>query len=98
MATPVPEYATPEKPSRLRLVLLGLLVGIAMTPAALLLAFLSAGAGHGSYALTRALFPLPMLATRFTHRISMPLIVAGTVQFPLYGLIVDMTFPAAESS
>ena len=67
----------------------GLLLGIMLTPPALFLAVLSAGAGHGTYAFARAFFPLPMLATRLTgDHISTPLIVATILQFPLYGSIV----------
>ena len=44
-------------------VLTGVLVGVAVTPVAAVLAEMSAGAGHGNYGLARLLFPGPMFLT-----------------------------------
>ena len=64
----------------------GLLIGLCITPIALLLALFSAGAGHGDYVLARLLYPIPMLTTLLTNNtitgLSMGLFVA---QFPAYG-------------
>ena len=62
--------------------------GILLTPIALILAFFSAGAGHGDYALTRLLFPYSMLLTLTAgDQITNPLIVIGLIQFPIYGVL-----------
>jgi hypothetical protein len=90
---PTLDYAKPQSPAQYprsiaAWVSSGLLLGIMLTPPALFLAVLSAGAGHGTYVFARAFFPLPMLATRLTgNYISTPLIVAAVLEFPLYGTI-----------
>ncbi|HSZ59279.1 MAG TPA: hypothetical protein VK797_26795 [Tepidisphaeraceae bacterium] len=91
---PTLDYAMPhsraQPPRRIAAwVSSGLLLGIVLTPPALFLAVISAGAGHGDYAFARAFFPLPMLATRLTgNYISIPLIVAAILQLQLYGSMV----------
>ena len=86
----VPEYGHPERrPRGLTGGGIGALCGAFLTLPALLLAFISAGAGHGHYTFARLLFPIPMLATLLTNnQISNTLIVAAILQFPFYGLIV----------
>lgn len=56
----------------------------------MVLAIASGGAGHGHYVFARLLFPLPILAARFTGgSITLPLILAAFAQFPLYGYMID---------
>jgi hypothetical protein len=64
--------------------------GLVTLPAALL-AIASGGAGHGNYLFARVLFPYPMLLTRLTDdTVTLPLIVLGLAQFPLYGVVVGL--------
>lgn len=73
--------------------LVGFLFGIVVTPPAIFLAIVSAGAGHGHYVFARAFFPLPMLATLFTNdEISIPLMIAAAMQYPIYGLVTGYAF------
>jgi len=60
-------------------------IGAMLTAPAVYVAILSAGFGHGGYFLTRALFPIPMLATLITGDIRLPSILLALAQFPLYG-------------
>ncbi|MFO0962634.1 MAG: hypothetical protein U0625_06965 [Phycisphaerales bacterium] len=66
----------------------GLLLGIIITPFALLLAVVSAGAGHGDYVLAKLLFPFTMLSSLVFRSITVPFILLAVVQFPFYGWIV----------
>jgi hypothetical protein len=67
----------------------GVLTGGLVTPAAVILAVASAGAGHGNYAAARLLLPYTMLLTRATgDRITLPLIALALAQFPLYGAAI----------
>jgi hypothetical protein len=69
----------------------GIGIGVLVTPAALFVALLSAGAGHGHYVFTRALFPYSILLTRPPdHVITYPLVWLGLVQFPIYGAIIGL--------
>ena len=89
------DYARPpEKPLRnaVTWATSGGLVGGFVTLPAMLLAIIFAGAGHGHYDFARALFPFSMLATLLTgNYISIPLIIAGLLQFPLYGLVIGFS-------
>ena len=59
--------------------------GILVTPPALFLAALSAGAGYGDYGFALWLFPIPMcIAAYITGSIGAPSIVVAVVQFPIY--------------
>jgi hypothetical protein len=67
----------------------GGLIGLLLTPVAGFLAMVSGGAGHGSYALAKIVFPYTMLAAlSYGERITPALIVVALAQFPLYGLAV----------
>lgn len=71
---------------RNRKVLLGTLLGVCVTPPAVSLAIISAGAGHGHYEFARLLYPYSMLLTRLAGDIITPLLmVLALLQFPLYG-------------
>lgn len=68
--------------------IIGLVLGILLTPVALFFAVASAGAGHGDYVLARILFPLTILATYVTESIGVTGITIACVQFPLYGWLL----------
>ncbi|HEY8751798.1 MAG TPA: hypothetical protein VIM11_27705 [Tepidisphaeraceae bacterium] len=89
------DYANPHnKPPRngVAWAISGAIFGGLLTLPALLLAFISARAGHGHYGFARAVFPFSMLATLLTgNYISLPLIIAGLLQFPLYGLVIGFS-------
>jgi hypothetical protein len=71
--------------------IIGVAAGVLVTPAAVVLAVLSAGAGHGHYEAARALFPYTMLLTLLSgDTITLPLIALALVQFPLYGLALGL--------
>ena len=61
-----------------------------MTPICLLLALVSAGAGHGDYVLARVLYPYSLLLTRLTGSLSMPFVILAVAQFPAYGWLFGM--------
>ena len=66
----------------------GFLIGVAVTPFALIAAVASAGAGHGTFLFAKLLFPYSMLLTTLTaDTITRPLVALACVQFPLYGLV-----------
>src|SRR5215831_5989879 len=73
-----------------RQVLLCVSIGGLVTLPAALLAVASGGAGHGNYLFARVLFPYTMLLTRLTETVTLPLIVLGLAQFPLYGAVVSL--------
>lgn len=66
----------------------GAALGLLCAVPALVVAVLSAGAGHGDYALARALFPVPMLMTLLEGSIGPFAAGAALLQFPLYGALV----------
>jgi len=71
-----------------RLAIVCFATGLFIAPVALILAFFSAGAGHGSYVFARLLFPYSMLLTLTTDNlIANPLIILGVIQFPIYGIV-----------
>lgn len=49
----------------------------------------SAGGGHGSYWPFLVLFPFSMTGSLFNENISPFLFVAGLLQFPIYGFLLD---------
>ena len=65
--------------------------GVAITPAALFLAVMSGGAGHGHYVMARIMFPLPMLLTLFSHNIGVVSVIMAIAQYPLYGAIIGLS-------
>ena len=70
------------------LMALGGLIGVGVGFVALLLAVMSAGAGHGDYAAARALFPVPMLTTLLEGDTIGPLSISlALAQFPLLGAL-----------
>lgn len=60
-------------------------VMMTLTPVFLIVGFLSAGAGHGSYFFTKVLFPFTMLSTIASDEITVLFLVVGLIQFPVYG-------------
>jgi|SRR5882724_5154114 len=67
------------------------LVGIAVTPVCLFLAFISAGAGHGNYGMARIFYPYSMLLVRLTGSLTTPLLVLAVAQFPMYGCLLGLS-------
>lgn len=67
---------------------------ILFTPLLLFVAVLSMGAGHGTYIPSILLFPFGMLGVLFQDRISLPFIIIGILQFPVYGYIIDKALPS----
>jgi hypothetical protein len=72
------------------------IVGVLFTPVAILLAFISAGAGHGNYVWARVFFPYSILLTNATGSITTSLMVLAVMQFPLYGLVCGVGFSASK--
>jgi len=72
-------------------VLTGVSLGTLIEPAAMLVAMMSGGAGHGSYVAARLLFPLPMLLTLVDGRIGMFSAGLAMLQFPFYGALLGLT-------
>lgn len=81
---------------RLWRVLIGVGIGILLIPPTMLLAFLSAGGGHGDYVWANGLFPYSMIVREWRGedlaRPNLAPIVAalalGLVQFPVYGGLI----------
>jgi hypothetical protein len=70
-------------------VIVSAVAGMLITVPALVLAVLSAGAGHGDYGFARILFPIPMCVAVFvTGSIDAPSIVLALGQFPFYGGVI----------
>jgi hypothetical protein len=65
-------------------------VSLASTPACLLLALASGGAGHGDYLWAKLLFPLTMLSTSVFGSITVPFIVLAVAQYPAYGVVLGL--------
>ena len=68
--------------------LLGAGTGAVIAAPAILAGIMSGGAGHGTYAVTRVLFPFSMLLTRLEGSIGAVAIGVGMLQFPLYGALI----------
>lgn len=60
-----------------------------LTPLLLLIAVLLMGGGHGWYEPSMTLFPFGMVGTIFQDTITLPFIISGIIQYPLYGFIID---------
>lgn len=65
-----------------------LVSALLMQMAALGVVIFSAGAGHGSYASARILFPFTMLATVLGSHIGAPYVAIGLFQYLIYGFVV----------
>ena len=65
---------------------LPVILSLVATPVCLFLGVASGGAGHGDYVLARILFPFTMLSASLFDSITVPFIVLGVIQFPLYGI------------
>lgn len=68
-----------------RAVIIGAALGVLLTLPALLLAVMSAGAGHGGYVAARALFPFSMALTLVEGSIGLLSLTVAFAQFPIYG-------------
>ena len=69
-----------------RAVAVGFAAGALIALPALMVAFISAGAGHGDYVAARLLFPWPMLLTLIEDDgVGMLCMTVGLLQFPIYG-------------
>jgi len=67
--------------------LLGVLGGMVVGAASLVISWAYAGAGHGTYSAAKILFPYTMyLATAILGSITTPLMVLALLEFPVYGL------------
>ena len=47
------------------------------------------GGGHGTYAPGILLFPTGLISFSIFHRLELPFIILGIIQYPLYGLLID---------
>src|SRR5690242_17468490 len=65
------------------------LISLIVTPVALVLGMMSAGLGHGDYFLAKWLFPYTMLSTVLFGSITIPFLLLGIAQFPIYGFLVS---------
>ncbi|WP_269525990.1 hypothetical protein [Coraliomargarita parva] len=74
----------------------GTLVGILVTPVALLLSIMSAGAGHGNYLAAKFLYPYSMVSTYFFESIMLPFVVLAFVQYPVYGCLFGRAYVAKK--
>ena len=66
-------------------VITGAALGVLLALPALLLAVMSAGAGHGGYVAARALFPFSMALTLVEGHIGLLSLTVALAQFPIYG-------------
>lgn len=82
-------------PSTMKPQTLGLIGGIALTVPACFIAFVSVGAGHGNYFAFKLVFPITMLSA-LLGGITLPFIIVGLAQFPVYGFLVGRHWNAPE--
>ena len=90
---PVLEYGSWRPPEitvrrQVWLAVYGAAVGGLAGFALIFVAAIAAGAGHGSYAPAKLLFPLSMALTGITGTISEPLVIMAMAQCPAYGLFI----------
>lgn len=57
----------------------------------IVLSIYSAKSGHGSYFWAKLFFPFTMISTYFLFEITLPFIIIALVQFPIYGIVLDIT-------
>ncbi|HEY0676857.1 MAG TPA: hypothetical protein VGD17_01180 [Chitinophagaceae bacterium] len=62
-----------------------------LTPLLFLIAVAFMAGGHGWYEPAMTLFPFGMLETLWLDRITQTSLFIGTLQFPLYGFLIDKT-------
>ena len=67
--------------------IVGGIVGVVVTPIAVIAAMISGGAGHGDYVAAQVLYPVPILLSDLLGDFSLPLIVLALAQFPMYGVL-----------
>ena len=65
-------------------------ISLVATPVCLFLGLVSTGAGHGTYLWARVLFPYTMLSTLIFESITVPFMVLAIIQFPLYGIALEI--------
>jgi len=71
--------------------LLGILGGMVVGAASLVISWAYAGGGHGSYSAAKILFPQTMyLATAVLGSVTTSLMVLAFLEFPVYGLAVGV--------
>jgi hypothetical protein len=81
--TPLPSHRSGSKTA-----FIGGAIGLAVTVPALAMAIASGGAGHGTYAAARLLYPIPMLLTRISgDEIGFLSSVIALLQFSIYGAV-----------
>jgi hypothetical protein len=68
--------------------IIGLVLGVLLTPVAILCGVASGGAGHGDYFIAKLLFPVTMLSTVVFGSITPPFILLAFLQFPIYGWFI----------
>jgi hypothetical protein len=66
------------------------IISLVVTPIALFLGVLSAGAGHGHYGMAKLLFPYTMLPAMVSGQISSFFILLAVAQFPAYGIVLGL--------
>jgi len=70
-----------------------LVVAIAITPIAIILAFISTGAGHGNYFFCKLFFSFTMLSAHFfDDTITIPFVILAFIQIPVYGIFLMFSF------
>jgi len=75
-----------------------ILIGVLVTPIAVLLAIASAAGGHGHYVYAKLFFPytllmphfFPDMTAEYPDSITTPWIILALIQFPLYGLAIGL--------
>jgi hypothetical protein len=78
----------------LKAVVIGLKIGVLITPVAAILAIISGGVGHGHYGFARLLFPYTMLLTLIADdTITVLLRILALIQFPIYGALIGWFAP-----
>ncbi|GAB2781897.1 hypothetical protein GCM10027275_27070 [Rhabdobacter roseus] len=60
-----------------------------LTPFLLIGVFLLMGGGHGTYVPGILLFPTGLISFSIFHRLEIPFIIIGILQYPFYGLLID---------
>jgi len=71
---------------------------IIATPILVFVAIFFMGGGHGTYKPAMFLFPWGMINTMWQDRLSEPLAILGILQFPIYGLLIDISDFANKKS
>lgn len=76
---------------------IGLIIGIVLTPILMLFVLLATGGGHGSYKPAIVLFPYTALGTVLLESLASPLIAVAAGQFPFYGWHLGRALQAGRS-